>query len=374
MNLTNRGREYTPVSQGADSTGKTRLLIYPDFTLVCPPLPSFNLPSRENVTFATDINKVVKILEENNMVITSQVRDDKKLYGIWVRGNVLPYGYIPLNVDNLMSLPPVLKNIKIQSNNPISRKEKSYLNEMDKNKKISTVLKAYTLFLYSSNFPEKFDKNNFIVDKQVYDSNDIDNIKTLSLDSAVVRGNKLIVPPDNANIVDRLLYYLQVCLLNDRHSVENYKDNINIDVYSTVKDFRSNPGQVIFSSVETAIQWLDKSSTKTEIYTIPNPDTVDPYYYRNHRIAKGYPVILQNVAGKSHDEKVINAIKTGKVWLDTKINPGNAIDEKQLNTVNISNVKYYICDEDGCDMLIPDKNSVHLFRYYNRDIAVILYV
>jgi len=89
--------------------------------------------------------------------------------------------------------------------------------------------------------------------------------------------------------------------------------------FDSVRDFGTSKHQLIFMNQRAIINWvIQNDEIINVISTNVNPDTIDPYYYRNILIHDGELMLLQN----TEYGDLYSALKVSKEWEITRTNPG----------------------------------------------------
>lgn len=365
------------IGQYIDSHGKTRMLVYPTTTggisLMTSPIPPLALKrvTTEAIKPAS-IEAVLAFTERKGLQIVSQ--DGNKsvgIQGVWVEPRQenpgIYYGYIPLKKTKFIKDIP-----QSQRGDPLRTDalDKSELLRYRKNKKIAEILQYYTLFTYAT-YPDRFPmavdevkwKSNFTINpKHNYDIDALE--KKYILDTPVIYSKGKIIVPDERTR-DNLVSYLMAMVANDRDGVLAMKDLTSIDgYYKSLSDFRASSDQLIFTSRNGLMRWrnsrvLEEGRTRTEVLENEDPDTLEPYYYRNPKIRREHLMIVQNVIDGDRDR----AISVGYRWL--RDNTNALADAEILENVNDISYVVYTKEESFTEERVKRKTDhfVSLIKY-----------
>jgi hypothetical protein len=362
--------------QYIDSHGKTRMLVYKNgVCLMTSPIPPLSLKriTLNDITPVT-LEEAVAFCERRGLQITSQDGSQKEgTQGIWVEpmqeNPGIYYGYIPLKKIRFIKDTPIS-----QRNDPLRTDTTSELSQYRRNKKVADVLKYYTLYTYA-NSPENFGPARYVVNpKHTYDLDAIH--KKFIKDTPVIYSKgKIIVPTEGTR--DNLLSYLQAMVANDRDGVLALKDAVTIDgYYQTLSDFRApdTQTQLLFASKNAVMMWrnskiLEEGKVRTEVLDTEDPDTLEPYYYRNPKIRREHLMIVQNVI----EGDMSRAISVAYKWLRDNT---NALADCEV-LANVSEISYIVYSKSNgfVEKRYPQttKESVSLIEYEDGKFGALLF-
>lgn len=320
-------------SQFIDQDGKTRVLHFDSgVSFVTSPLPPLDLPNVREVR-ETTLENALEFIEREDFVITEQDGnvETRQIQGLWIKpkdgySSEFPFvfGYIPVEVTEALES---VNFSKETSNDPIRTEDSSYLEEMYKVRKIADFLKQYTFYEYASN-PQSFSRDSFkVIEDYEYDIPKLNKrIFKEGNDIMYTLDGKLIAPSEE--VVNNLMNFLKVSLLNDRFGVMDYRNQTVIkDYYRTLNDFRKEENTLIFLSRSGISQWKMKQREKTHVIeTRFYKWSIEPYFYRNVDLARGKIVLIQNVMNGYNA-----AIEVCKEWRDNNVNLGFYIKSSETN-------------------------------------------
>jgi hypothetical protein len=331
-------------SQFIDDSGKTRILSYPNLSLLTSPLPSLDLKAihvkrdQDVPVVEADLDVVLEFVKTKDLTITKKDGNEEEgIQGLWVISKNLNsgihYGYIPLKPIPSPKELSKIKYVEVHQNDPIRTdgKANSKLAHYKRSKRVADYLKEYVLYTYAlyvgeegdekGDSLESFAKKAFaIVPGHVY------NIERLNKrlfkegnDIMYDAKGRLIVTTEDIKV--RLLSYLKVRLLNDRASVLVLANLSSVtDYYQSISDFRKAPNTMIFTSKRGIKRWLDAPSTTDKNYVALAliPEEVEPYFYRSQNIKRGALFLIQNVEGGGLAE----AKTVSRKWIKDRVNLG----------------------------------------------------
>jgi len=363
------------IKQYIDENGKTRMLIYRDkVSLMTSPIPPLDLPVIKNLSETVDVKLSVALafIKRKELQITSQDGNEKEgIQGVWVEPSAanpgIYYGYIPVEKGS-----PLIKNVEYPSRNDPLRTDslqKTALSSFRRSRKIAEFLKQYTLYTYAISDVEFGPDSYAVIPNHRYD---IDSLhKKLYMEgnnimyTIIKRQHTLIVPSIKTR--DHLLSYLEVRLAHDKPSVMAMKDQRIVDhYYLTVSDFRHIPNQLVFMSKNGLIRWRNEKvlgrDTETIVSTTLEPNTLEPYFYRNPKIRSEHLMIVQNVEGGA----IQKAISVGYKWIKDRVNIGSTPDIP----ANIDDISYTLFSETTNLGTTKRKTSevVSVIRYGDKDV------
>nr|QBK85592.1 MAG: early transcription factor large subunit-like protein [Marseillevirus LCMAC101] len=389
-------------SQLIDNNGKMRGLNYKSgVTLMISPLPPLSIPT-VNTTFSVSRNEAEAFINEKNLEISSQDGDEEEnlIQGLWVVSKIqnsgLYYGYIPIEQSQAFS------GIKFSSpitEDPIGSKEVSELATMKKNKKIASLLQAYTLYEYSKLDDKKEIDDLFDIDEDhEYDIRTLGEI--IEPDNPVIySGGRIIVPSED--VMNRLKFYVKNQLINDSVMVESYKNSKIIrNYYTSLDDFKKRPGELVFGSpelykgpeIESSIErWKHETSRNIRNGTVSsnwitlnrsrpsewNYLKPEPYFFRNSTVESGNMAIVQNVETGELDQALYVAVKWVKEKGDDRVNVGFSPPSSTSEmTEEIEDRAYAIYYENGGKMkkVKGEGKRAYVVEYNDGNYAAILFL
>lgn len=196
-------------------------------------------------------------------------------------------------------------------------------------RKISTVLKAYTLFTYSED-PGSFGRNSFVV-------LDPDEIESWATTLTAGEGSHNSLLHDNPYIYDeqhrikvpsedialRLLEYVHVQTIKNELGLARVKDLTLVPgSYASIGDFTPRPSQIIFTSKEALVRWCRGSpSSSHKAYASVTPELMvshNPFFLRDASLQPEAPhiVLVQPVL----EHELARAVSVSQFWVSHKTN------------------------------------------------------
>lgn len=322
--------------QHIDVYGKCTMINTKSMTIMTTPIPPLNIPYNSKFKIQKcDITLAYQFLSKNSTQQNSitQSLHNGMIYEIsgiigtvLVKIPVIPIS--PTSNDVNKSVP-----INIKDNTDIIYDE-SYLSMFNKNKKVCRYIIEYMYWLFSkyvSSNPDyetitnevlnNFSETQMIIDESI-DYNTIHVIKTFSLESPLLKDNKLIV--QSKEMLKRLMYVLKLYSLQNLKSLINYKDfEVIQDYYLDLTDFDYNPNQVILVGDNSLDKWIDQN---TKLYKLYDNVSIDkkPYFFLNKLISNKI-YLAQNTSS-------INiAMDIYKTWVNKGYNPAFAVKGEELS-------------------------------------------
>lgn len=327
-----------------DGNGKVSALNFEKCSLVTSPLAPFNVVSGKSVKRCS-FKIAKKFAEKNGFELFGKSVDGKCLF---LKG-IIPECYIPVN--------SVDENLKVVKSSlyTVYSGGKSRIDEMQKKRQIAQYLKEYALFTYSH-----FGKVDYKIIKD-WDYKIETLNKRLNLNNKVMYSDKKLVVPSK-EVIDKLEYYIRVQLFNYPLRVSFYKEKTIVENhYHFVSDFRQYPNQLIFTTVDDLLYWLEYeiySKNKNEIAETLDSVTENAYYYFNYRVGK--TCIIQNV----YNGELKRALYVSEQWNKLKINSGylspELEDETEFNEYSEENIPI-------------TKHKLNVFRYKDETYAAVLF-
>lgn len=357
-------------AQYVDENGKVRALVYSSITLFTSPLPPSDLRVIREIESlpVVSVNEARRFARAKNLEVESQDVVRGETEGLWVKPNVanspIYYGYVPVKPVK------VLKDLEEVRKDPLRTDDNSKLSDMRRDRKLASVLKQYVLWEYSQD-PEGFSEDSFTVDADhVYDLRKVGNKFSFNdtiYDTEQLAGvRKIIVPTEDVR--GRLMYHLQVSLLNDRAGVMAMKNKKSLEgMYQNISDFRTRDEEIIFSNVANIVRWkfdFDRNQRNNSVMYRFLPEFKEPYFYRNIKIKKGKLVIIQNVEKGELD----TAIAVSEKWKKDRVNIGYSPEKPDTDT------SYNIYTETGLSNTVRRKKDgvVDIVEYENGQYGALL--
>lgn len=315
--------------QVIDSYGKSRMLNFSvnkiEGTLVTYPIQ----PLPVQIMDVCDIKKIsiedaLTIIAILNIIPTSQKIINNKVKEIGgVLGNVNVF--IPINSDKPVETIPT-------SENPIEYIECSIsaINSYNYYIKIARYVVEYTFWLFSKfvqeNLTDRENMDNSVIGEFVKKNVKVDMTfnypkvsKTFSMDSKLIRNNKLIVKSEET--LKRLIYLLRVNIVRQRSKILNYHIRKTIEnYYVDVTDFDQYPLEVILQGSNSVEKWISEQKNKYELVNVVEPNRIIPYYFQNNLISNSI-FLAQNT------DSIKRGLAISRAWKRSGYNPGNKVDE-----------------------------------------------
>lgn len=316
-------------SQFIDEYGKTRVLNYSNISLVTSPLPPLdvrNVPRSEMIF--TEVEEAIIFCKNHALTIVEQDGDPEAelIRGIWIKSLAVSppivFGYIPVSIPN-DGKSNAIDDIPFSDQEVtdfLFPEARSKLSKLAKTKRIACYLKEYSLIEWAHD-PEGFGTNIFkVIENHVY--GDIDSGRLIRGDRNFYFGSKIIVP--DKDTAERLISYVNTLSSRIQGLRSKYLDIQYIEgsqMFTSVKDFSRKEKQLIFMTRRSLIEWkenLKKNLSRNKVYSYPQPQKTEPYYFRNLKIKGGSLCIVQNtIEGDLH-----SALKVSDIWDRLSVNSG----------------------------------------------------
>jgi hypothetical protein len=299
-------------SQYIDSNGKTRFINVEGNTVTLVfsiPLAPLNVSeTRQHILCSVSVLESFK--EKFDLVLTKTVPN----VGVWVKYKNQDC-FIPLETDFSLT-----EDLPTETNYPLVlyTNSKTIFKTYRERKRIAEILKDSVIKLYIE-FKDEY-KSKIVVGKPKY-------IETNSLSFFNSNGDLIV---QSQKIKDSLITITESKILNSKTEIKNSISRQN---------FKIRPTELIFTSQDLVLKWLDENKTRFEIFNSLDFSKKEPFAYKNIKINKDF-FLVQNVQKNSKEL----AITESYIWLKEKRNVGFFfVDVLE----NIDSIEYIEFDING---------------------------